>query len=576
MFLRTAGLSLAALCLAAQAPRPALDVLPDKALGFILFRDPILSQVKLQGLMQRLKQKEDDPLTEAQKRFGLSRLPPGRQGMAIVFLEDGGANAKGPLQLAYLSPTDAKGYLESIKATSKDGKLWSYESQGHRFAAVVKEGWVILGPEGAKAQLRKAADTPSTLRHEAGSLGPWMEGGDAFGMVTTKGLWTVFHDAKKALGGAPQAEKADPFLAKAERELELIALQGRMDENGNLNVSLRARLNPKGEWVAMGRDLPLADAYGLGNLPKQGYMAAAGGSLPAEWIGTIGKLGTEPVLQQLQMQGVAPETLERFREQSAKAAAHLKDFSVLTPAEGGMMSMCVQFTVDDSGAYEADLKRLVEVTQEAYAAKKLAAPAFESHLEQGRHAFSITSGEEPGAKDMPPEIREMMAKQQPRPQYLALDGTHIQLRLGGGDGSPAQEQRLSEDEGIRGVADRLPREAHFFLFVDIRASMEAQAKMLKSMEERMSPEARKGLAPIPAIPPCPPIGANIHFDLDTWELNLALPAETQLAIGRSQEQMQKASNARMEILRKEMEQKAKERPPIPKPEGKEPAEDEED
>ncbi|HJW09788.1 MAG TPA: hypothetical protein VJ483_09150, partial [Holophagaceae bacterium] len=281
------------LCLAAQAPRPALDVLPDKALGFILFRDPLLSQVKLQGLMQRLKQKKDDPLTEAQKTFGLPRLPPGRQGMALVFLEDGGANAKGPLQLAYLSPTDAKGYLETLKATSKDGKLWSYETQGKHFAAAMKDGWVILGPEGAKAQVRRLSETVSPLRKEAGSLGAWMEGGEAFGMVTPKGLWTFFHDAKKALGGPSQAEQADPFMAKAERELDLVALQGRLDADGNLVLSVRARLNPRGEWMAMGRDLPLADGLGIASLPRLDYQAAAGGNLPSEWLQAIGSLGTE-------------------------------------------------------------------------------------------------------------------------------------------------------------------------------------------------------------------------------------------------------------------------------------------
>lgn len=79
-------LPLAAL-LALRAPAQSsrlVDLLPEKTLGFLLFRDPVLSQVKLQGFLQRMKSREPDPLTEAQKAFGLPRLPSGRQGMAIV------------------------------------------------------------------------------------------------------------------------------------------------------------------------------------------------------------------------------------------------------------------------------------------------------------------------------------------------------------------------------------------------------------------------------------------------------------------------------------------------------------
>src|SRR5690242_14926795 len=100
-------LPLAVSALAAQGAKPALDVLPEKALGFLLFRDPVLSQVKLQGFMQRAGMKGDDPLTEAQKAFGLPLLPAGRQGMAIVYLEDTAAGAGGSQREAvYLSPPD--------------------------------------------------------------------------------------------------------------------------------------------------------------------------------------------------------------------------------------------------------------------------------------------------------------------------------------------------------------------------------------------------------------------------------------------------------------------------------------
>ena len=560
-------LPLAAAVLAAQGAKPALDVLPEKTLGFLLFRDPVLSQVKMQGLMQRTGMKGDDPLTEAQKAFGLAQLPAGRQGMAIVYLEDAAPGAGGSQrEMLYLSPPDCATFLAKLKAVPKGKGLYEYKAGGKTFAAALRDGWVLLADANAQAQLKRMV-AAAPLRASLGGLSGWMEEEDAYGALTPRGLWGMFNELKKAAsgatGGKSDAGQVDGFAEKAEAELSLLAFRGRMDENGNLSVSLRARLNPSGAWMAMGRDLPLADGFGMSRLPQSAFTLAAGGAIPHAWMETLADFSMSGFRMSLAAQGVSESDLASVDAARKQEGAHVQGFALLMPSMNPM-DMVMQFQVDDSRAYESDLKGEVDAMLAACKSKNLPAPFhFESRDLNGRRLFGPVPDPNGAFGDMSPEERATMTRQQPRATYLALDGGTVEASIGGADsaahlGAP-QVGSLSDDDGIRRAAALLPKEGTFFAFMNFGAIFQQQADSMKQMDAMLAKESPQNLPPIPEAPDCPPMGLSLRFDLDHWDLSLAMPVETQLALGRTQKAMAEAQAARMKAFREQLKRREEDR-----------------
>lgn len=560
-------LPLAAALLTAQAPKPALDVLPDKTLGFLLFRDPVLSQVKLQGLIQRTGAKDAglDPLSEAQKAFGLPELPAGRQGMAIVYLEDPSAGvAGGQKEMLYLSPPDGAAFLAKLHAVAKEKGFFEYKAGGHAYAATLRDGWVLLADGAAKGQLTRLAAAPP-LRGSLGDLGAWMEGEEAYGALTPRGLWSVFNEFKRgaasAAGGKGTAQ-ADAFVEQAEAELSLFAFRGHLDENGNLSATVRARLNPAGAWMALGRDLPEAGDLGLGGLPASAYLFAGGGAIPRVWMESLVNLSLSPFRARLSAQGVAEADLAPVDTAARRQTAHVRGFGVLMPSMD-MTGIRMVLRVDDSRAYEDDMKAEIQAMAEACQTKNLTLPIhFTADEEGGLRSFGPVTAPDPQWANLPPDLQAKLAASRPQPRYVAQDAETISLRFGG---APAPDAgALSADDGIRRTAELLPKEGTFFAFVNMAGFFRQSAGMMREIEAHLDKDLASGLPPIPEVPDGPPLGLSLRFDLDHWDLSVGFPVETQLLMGRAQAAMEKAQGARMKAFQEQMKrQRAKAGGPVP-------------
>ena len=553
-------LPLLAPALLAQGAKPALDVLPEKTLGFLLFRDPALAQAKMQGLYQRLGAKQDDPLTEAQKAFGLPQLPAGRQGMALVYLEDGGGS--GQRELLYLSPADGAAFLAKLHATEKEKGTFEYAAGGRTFAAVQRDGWVLLSDANAKAQLKRLAAAPP-LRPSLGTLGGWLEGEEAYGALTPKGLWSVFHEMKQAASAATEgkgnAGQVDAFAEQAEAELSLLAFRGHLDENGNLSASVRAMLNPSGSWMAIGRDLPLASDFGLAGLPKIPFAVAAGGAIPRAWMEGLVDLGTAPLRARLSAQGASDSGLAKVDAAAKREGEHVRGLAVVIPGLGPR-GMRMLLRVDDSRAYEDDLKAEMDALSEASTEKNLPQVAhFESKVVGGRRQFGPVPEPDPSWANLSPDLRAKMAAYQPYFAYEAEDGQTVLASMSGIESASGGSGELADDDGIRRAADLLPKEGTCFAFMNFGAIFRQETESMKWMEGRLDKDLQQGLPPIPEIPDAAPLGLSIRFDLDRWDLSVAFPVEAQLLIGHSSPAVDKAQMARMKAFQTQMQRDQAER-----------------
>lgn len=546
--------------LAAQAPRPALDVLPEKTLGFLLFRDPVLSQVKLQGLFQRLgaKPADLDPLTEAQKAFNLPVLPAGRQGMAIVYLEDPSAGAAGgQKEVLYLSPPDSAAFLAKLHATPQEKGYYAYKAGGHAYAATVRDGWVLVADGAAKGQLKRLAAAPP-LRGSLGDLADWMEGEEAYGALTPRGLWSVFDQIKRAAGAAAGGKgtaQADTFLEQAEAEVSLLAFRGHLDENGNLSATVRARLNPAGAWMALGRDLPLARDWGLAGLPASAFSVAAGGAIPRAWMDAMVNMGLAPFRARLSAEGASDADLAPVDAAVRRQAAHVRGFAFLMPTlDASRMRMLIR--VDDSRAFETDMKDEVQAMSEASRARNLPLPIhFVAGEEGGLRSFGLAADPDPQWANLPPDLQAKLAAGRPQPRYLELDAEHVDVRFTGGQdpaGAGSGAGALADDDGIRRAADLLPREGTFFAFLNLTALFQQSAAALKEMDAHLDKDLAAGLPAFPEVPSAPPLGLSLRFDLDHWDLSLAFPLETQLLAGRAQAAQEQARTARLKAYQEQM------------------------
>jgi hypothetical protein len=266
----------------------------------------------------------------------------------------------------------------------------------------------------------------------------------------------------------------------------------------------------------------------------------------------------------LSAQGVSDDSLAAVDAARKREGAHIQGFAMLMPSLGPI-GMRMQFRVDDSRAYEDDLKAEVQTLAEACATKNIPVPVhFESKDLNGRRQFGAVPSPSPSWSGMDPALQAGLAKNQPRGTYLALDGQTVEAVFGNAEaadqlGPMGAGGSLADDDGIRRVAGMLPNEGTCFAFLNLGAMFQQQAASMKSMEGMLAKDLAQGLPPVPEVPDCPPMGLSIRFDLDHWDLSLALPVETQLAMGRTQEAMTKAQMARMKAFQEQMKRNAAER-----------------
>lgn len=402
---------------------------------------------------------------------------------------------------------------------------------------------MVLAPAGSKTLLKKLA-TAQGLRGELGGLADWMEGEEAFGAVTTKGLGLFFSLLRRGGLGGQEAGAVDEGVLAAERELGLLAFRGRLDENGNLSASLRARLDPNGAWMALGRDLRPTSGLGVAELPKAPFFMAGGGNLPSSWIRSFMEEGPFPLLSESSLSTLPEKELHAVREARRHQSDRIKGFSVLARDMGifGPSGFTFRLKVDDVPGFEADTRALAQAVEAGFTARGMVVPLrFQSMELEGRHSFGLAptgdAGNDESAFLAPKGV-----------SYLVLDGETLAFSPGGpeslqGLAAPA-EGHLDEDEQLREVGDRLPKDGSFYAFLDPSGPDQVTAHALRKMEEALPEDLRTGLPPIPEIPHSLPVGLSVRFDLDEWELSLAFPVEAQLVQSGHNRALEQALAAR--------------------------------
>lgn len=558
--------------LQAQSTPEALDVVPPGAMVYLFAKSPLLVQAKIQGLIQRLggkETKEEDPLTEAQTRFGLRRLPVDRRGMVLVYTEAPGQKDAQPL--VFLAIKDAKPLLEELKAQPGEGGLYRFQAKGVARALALRDGWAILGDRGQAGALRKAAKEQGGLRASLGELASWVEARDAAGVLTGEGLWSLMQEFRKQAGAgrgratngaADPLAKAEQFLAQAQREIRHVGFGAEVDEHGNLQGVLRLQLQPQGQWAQMTAGLDEAQDFGLGGLNGEKFMIAMGGVLPRAWmteaalLSFAGPMAQAPLSDSEQLD--RQQAIERVTRQVR--GMHM---AMCPPPEG--LQQVLQ--VEDAEAYLRE--------QEAFWTMESARRGALLRVEAQR--IRVNDHEALALMTMPPEEAlaqlkalpaeaaeaQKAAMRVPVSTFIKLDPRTIAIQTGPqapmAPGRP-QPPPLKEADSVKAAAKLLPARAHFFAFVDLHGAMDTHGEAMQAMEASLTEEQRRGLPTVPERPAFPPMALALRYEEGAWELHLGMSWETQLGLAHQQED-QKAALARSMAVQKALQEKAKQGAP---------------
>ncbi len=559
----------------AQAPPPdaqsvlhVLDAMPAHTQGFIYFQNPMIAQIKLQGVASRMGEPNEDLLTALEKRFGLGSLPNNHRGLALAILSDESV-AGGVSEVLFVPVSGFKPLMETLKAVSPDGKQYTYKANGKTFLAAEKAGWALLAESKDVKAFKLALKPGQGVRSELGGWDSWLGGGEVSGMLTPRGLLAISHLYQKEMRetrsksmskqGQVDAyvEPIETFLAQAEREVTHVAFRAEMDEDGNLSLAAKVRLTPSGRWAGLGNQIRKVDAYGLEGLPGGPYVAAGGGNLPSEWSRQLGNLGIDAMNALLISHGVSEAESVAVKAAMNRNIEHIKGLSFLMPADKlSPRPPVMRFRVDDVQSYRDDLEKLVVSMNELAATKSAKAI---STLRKGRvggfpaisvsHDFSsMTTKVDEDLDDETPSKAPLLQS------YVFLDGQSLvsgplpleqmEALLPVGAGS----NPISEDEGIRKSQSFLPKDGSLYLFVNPKSILEMQDQGMDHMKE-MLPEDLKARWPVsPEIPDGLPLALALTFAPDTWSLDVIFPATAQVLLGGQQKKSTEIRNARTKLM----------------------------
>lgn len=575
--------------LAAQSPAPlalqALDQVPPDAHSVLLMRDPLLTRMKVQALMQRFGSKEN-PLADLQTLFGLPRLDMDPRGIALLAMA--GANGDKEASLLLVPAKDAKAFAESLhaKPLEKEPGLFAYSAGKQAMLLGWKNGWALLAPAAEGPVLRKVLKSTASIRRDLGDLESWAQGGDFSGITTPQGLEFRFGLFRRMSMGAagPQAQMAQ-IMGQMERELTHIAFRGALDADGNLDFSLRCKLLPGGEWSSFGRDLQPVSGLGLSGLGSNAdFIFTAGGGLPAPWMPALMKLNAD-FMAEYEMGKVDHDGA--LAKRLAQLDARVRSATVLQSGESSQLSL---LQVDDSKAYLAEYKAIQDAVAQAQRAAKSELPVSttEASTVEG-YAALITFMDMASDMDLDAEIKAQthaMAMEHPSRVMLALDGGRLLVLRERPSAEFLKrllqpERPLADNDALAALAKHLPERAHFYAFIAPTAANGAERKGEAVQLEHMDEDLKAKYPQLPKVADAPPMGFALRFDLDGWQLDGRIPAETQVGIGGMVKDGQQNGPARMKLSMEQMERNRRKREqeqaaPPKEPDAKSGDEDEED
>jgi hypothetical protein len=288
---------------AAAQTEPALDLVPDSALGFILVKDLGQLSRKVERLAEKLGAPEKVSLLEQiQQQMGI------REGLnskgSAVFIVLKGKKEHAPEVVVALPVTDSQkvlrqlgvkpgkdgigegafgGTSETIAGVGGKAKDKGKEGPARKVPVLAarKDAFVLLTPPDSRDGLERVLTSRKGIAALVQPARAWMDEQDVSGVCTDKGVQVGLAMLLTSPAGSAQSSTPGQYAdmkavyADVEKNVRLIAFGARFEQDGHSRLLARVCFDPNGgyaQWLAKAKALR-RDI--LTHFPDRSYILAA-------------------------------------------------------------------------------------------------------------------------------------------------------------------------------------------------------------------------------------------------------------------------------------------------------------
>lgn len=478
----------------ADGPRDLLELVPEDAWGFVVFRSLKNIDAKISLLNEQLG------ISIPQAQMGVMMLGVGdtldaTKPVGAVMMDVNKFGGSDSAVVLYIPAANAKALLEALGAEEPTEGVHTCMVAGQPAFAATKGKFVLLSPsKDCLMYVLKAEKTLAKGMDKARLAA--MDKSDLYLSVSVSALMRAYGDMLSMITQMTMAA-TDPGGRSAERlmkmfkEIASLDVSVRVDKNG-VSVGLLTAPKKESDLEAIWRETKNTDEALLSVLPKEQYLFAAGGTYKYSKAQEKFR-GVEQIMAMVKGLGAeesdaeALKTLEAGLEHLIKSCGNWAlSVSALPPGPGGMIGLTCVLGAEDPKAFVADLRKVYKAgmnlvsDEDVKAITKHIVLTPDAESIAGRKVDTLTVNVPDLAKslDGSEEWSAKLAKvigEDVSIRFGAVGDKHVAIAFGGGKDrfeaicrSVKSGGGLSTDEGIAKVSAALPspRSSEWFIAVD--------------------------------------------------------------------------------------------------------------
>lgn len=560
----------------AAEPRPAQDdvlkLMPKDVIGLVVVRRLADTSAKIDKLIETVGGEAPALLDNLRASIagGQFESLDAERDAALAALPLGEGEEL-PGLLVYLPTNDYAALSKELGAPADAGKIAEVKLVGSPLLMGRREGYAMLTERKYRAALEAVIDgqtaEPAALKSWTG----WIAEQDVVAVADTSGIEWLAAQARKGLDEVREAMErsgaaANPAVAglgvyetllkHATEGVALAAVGGRIDAEGNVILSKRARFAPDAAVRKVLAENKSPAAEPLQGLPDEPFVFAAAIATPESLTRLMMDFSMDIMRAMLEIYGLNNEQIDKMVEISRDSLEGFRGMSMMMgvgkPGDPAYANIQGVMFVDDADAFARSYGKYLSATAELMKTgqKAMIRQMGFAEVKPGlwKIEIEVDTAALMGGQEMPPEARAAM------PQLFGADGkmtaymakvdakrilfayapeSNVEAMV---EGTRAGKPGLSAQKQLAGTARLLPDQAPLVVYISPSGYMAYTMRLLKPMFERMGVPFQ-----VPEFPACPPIGMAAEFRDGEVLGRVVVPAEALRAIGQFGQAIQNAN-----------------------------------
>jgi hypothetical protein len=555
-----------------QAADDVLKLVPDSALGFLAIRNAAEADAKLQQLGKSMELPIPSLLEKFRKESGIREGMDEKGTVALVPLPPS-SDRPVPTLILLVPVTDYGKFLSQLKHKEPVAGVTEFESGTDQLCVRQIGGYAALTELQWKAALTETMRLSEKVPEPLATWGATIAENDVTVVILQPGLKLLSAQVQKGIEAMKAAMAAAGEQGKqvaaglelyaklfkaVEREVSAVGYGLRLDREGTLRLTKRARFIPSGSWARLAAKVKPAHENLLAGLPAGPYLIAGGGSLAEGAADSIMEFAIGAMKSMRELYGLTDEQIDQMTKLSKDSMKRMRGMSMVMgvgPAGSSVYSrMIVTMRVDDSAAYLTEYeKSMKEYSRVMAGANSSLLPPMEVEKVQldGAAALQFTMKiPKMPAGPQPPQAAKMME---------VLFGTDGKLTgwIAAADEHTVVAGYVNKDfvretisavkkgaPGLRGDANvsktaaLLPPDASLVAFWSPQGTVEFVGRMVALFTAGQPFEMK-----IPPFDVTPPIGIAMTSAPGELQGHVVVPAEVFKAVGRYIEKVKPKAEA---------------------------------